>query len=148
MYLAPIPFFHFSILKKILFFVDNGQFSPRNWKKKYFSGVSWDIHSIGLTNRAIVSQKTSPWNTSMWKNMLAIIKTRGMVFCYQNCYDLMWKKNVLVIKKKNWNSRLKAKNLQKFWYHQNNLFKQCSERSEKCLVAEWFFNLFLEVSHI
>ena len=34
-----------------------------------------------------------------------------LVFCYQNCSDLLWKKIVLVIKKNFWNSRLKAENL-------------------------------------
>ena len=47
-----------------------------------------------------------------------------MVFCYQNCSDLLWEKNVLVIKKNFWNSRLKANNLQFFWDHLNNLFGQ------------------------
>ena len=32
----------------------------------------------------------------------------GTVFCYQNCSDLLWEKNVLVIEKNVWNSRLKA----------------------------------------
>ena len=39
-----------------------------------------------------------------------------LVFCYQNCSDLLWEKNVLVIEKNFWNSRL-ASNLQKFWDH-------------------------------
>ena len=38
-----------------------------------------------------------------------------MVFCYQNCSDLLYEKIVLVIEKNVWNSRLKAKNLQNFW---------------------------------
>ena len=38
-----------------------------------------------------------------------------LVFCYQNCSDLLWEKNVLVIEKNFWNSRLKAENLQIFW---------------------------------
>ena len=37
-----------------------------------------------------------------------------MVFCYQNCSDLLWEKIVLVIEKNFWNSRLKAENLQNF----------------------------------
>ena len=41
----------------------------------------------------------------------------GMVFCYQNCSDLLWEKFVLVIKKNFWNSRLKAENLTFFWDH-------------------------------
>ena len=40
-----------------------------------------------------------------------------IVFCYQNCSDLLWEKIVLVIEKNFWNSRLQAKNLQKFWDH-------------------------------
>jgi hypothetical protein len=40
-----------------------------------------------------------------------------LVFCYQNCSDLLWEKNVLVIEKNFWNTRLKAENLQIFWDH-------------------------------
>ena len=40
-----------------------------------------------------------------------------MVFCYQNCTDLLWERIVLVIEKNFWNSRLKAENLQNFWGH-------------------------------
>ena len=50
-----------------------------------------------------------------------------LVFCYQNCSDLLWEKIVLVI------TRTICSN---------------SERSEQFLVTECFFNLFLEVSHI
>ena len=47
------------------------------------------------------------------------VKVRGctLVFCYQNYSDLLWEKNVLVIKKNFWNSRLKVENLQNFWEH-------------------------------
>ena len=38
-------------------------------------------------------------------------KKEYMVFCYQNCSDLLWEKIVLVMKKNFWNSRLKADNL-------------------------------------
>jgi hypothetical protein len=42
-----------------------------------------------------------------------------MVFCHYNCSDLLWEKNVLVIKKNFWNSRLKASNMyQKFFLYQ------------------------------
>ena len=49
--------------------------------------------------------------------------TVDMVFCYQNCYDLLWEKNVLVIEKNIWNSRLKAENLKNFQDHPNNLLE-------------------------
>ena len=37
-----------------------------------------------------------------------------MVFCNQNCSDLLLEKNILVNEKNLWNSRLKAENLPKF----------------------------------
>ena len=52
-----------------------------------------------------------------------------MVFCYQNCSDLLREKIVLVIEKNFWNSRLKAENFQNFWDHLNNLFKQWKVRT-------------------
>ena len=52
-----------------------------------------------------------------------------MVFCYQNYSDLLWEKIALVIEKNFWNSRLKGKNLQVFWDHMNNLFKQWKVRT-------------------
>ena len=36
---------------------------------------------------------------------------KTMVFCYQNCSDILWEKVVLVIEKNFWDSRLKAENL-------------------------------------
>ena len=56
------------------------------------------------------------------------------------------KKNVLMIKKNVWNSRLKTENLQNFWDHWNNLFKQWKVRT--IFGNRMLFNLFLEVSHI
>ena len=53
---------------------------------------------------------------------------------------------ILVTEKNFWNSRLKAENLQNFWDHWNNLFKQWQVR--RILVTECFFILFLEVSPI
>ena len=53
----------------------------------------------------------------------------ALVFCYQNCSDLLWEKIVPVIEKTFWNSRLKAENLQNFWDHLNNLFKQWKVRT-------------------
>ena len=65
-----------------------------------------------------------------------------MVFCYQNCSDLLWEKIVLVIDKNFWNSRLKAENFKIFeitWTIYSN---------RQYLVTECFFSLFLEVSQI
>ena len=56
------------------------------------------------------------------------------------------KKIVLGIEKNFWNSRLKAENLQNFEI--TRTIYSNSERSEQFLVTEFFFNLFLKVSHI
>ena len=69
-----------------------------------------------------------------------------MVFCYQNCSDLLLEKIVLVIEKNFFNSRLKAENLQNFEI--TRIIYSNSERSGQFLVTGCFFNLFLKVSHI
>ena len=51
---------------------------------------------------------------ALGKRIQCLVK---LVFCYQNCSDLLWEKNILVIEKNFWNSRLKAENLQNFWEH-------------------------------
>ena len=98
--------------------------------------------------------------------------SQSMVFCYQNCHDLLWDKIVLVIKKTFWNSRLKAENLQNFWekivgiqkhagkvrksfeiggwrlrickiFEMTRTIYSNSEQSEQFLITECFLNLFL-----
>ena len=53
--------------------------------------------------------------------LFSLISLFTLVFCYQNCSDLLWEKIVIVIEKNFWKSRLKAENLkkklQKFWDH-------------------------------
>ena len=51
------------------------------------------------------------------------------------------RKIALVIKKKIWNSRLKAENLQNFWYHQNNLLERWKVRT--IFETKWFFQFVL-----
>ena len=64
-----------------------------------------------------------------------------MVFCYQNCFDLLWEKIVLVTENIFWNSRLKADNLQKFVT--TRTICSNSERSEQLqnafLTCSWRF---------
>ena len=67
-----------------------------------------------------------------------------MVFCYQNCSDLLWEKIVLVVEKNFWNSRLKAESFQKNCDHWNNLFKQW----EIIFGNRILFELVPQVSHI
>ena len=73
-------------------------------------------------------------------------KNLEMVFCCQNCSDLLWEKIVLVIQKtfeiQGWRPRIC-----KMFEITRTIYSN-SERSEQFLVTECFFNLFLEVSHI
>ena len=69
-----------------------------------------------------------------------------MVFCYQNCSALPWEKNVVVIEKQNWNSRLRPRICKKFEITRTICWK--SKRSEQFFVTECLFILFLEVSQI
>ena len=78
------------------------------------------------------------------KTNLACIQE--MVFCYQNCFYLLWEKIVLVMEKtfesRGWKPRI-LKN-----FEIPRTIYSNSGRSEQLLVTECFFNLFLEVAHI
>ena len=72
--------------------------------------------------------------------------TKGMVFCYQNCSDLLWERIILVTEKnfeiRGWRPRI-FKN-----FEITRAICSNSDRSEQFLVTECFLNLFLEVSQI
>ena len=66
------------------------------------------------------SSKRERWlcrKSWLWQQRSIFFLYLYLVFCYQNCSDLLWEKIVLVIEKNFWNSRLKVKNLQNFWNH-------------------------------
>ena len=94
----------------------------------------------------IFELRPRPWTIFSQYIVPALKNWEKLAFCYQNCFDLLWEKIVLVFEKKFWNSRLKAKNLQNFWGHLNNLFKQWKVRTIS--GNRMLFNFFLEVSHI
>ena len=57
------------------------------------------------------------WQDSKKGTIFPCLSKHELVFCYQNCSDLLWEKNALVIKKNFWNLRLKlkAQNFQKLF---------------------------------
>ena len=61
---------------------------------------------------------------------------KTLVFCYQNCSDLLWQKIVLEIEKNFWNSRLKPR-ICKIFEITRTIYSN-SERSEQCLETECF----------
>ena len=104
-------------------------FKGINWNSLYVEGVFhqnflmvglfWKDQKEKLKEKECrVVQNVQAWKLSC---LLHVEKEgeerRQMVFCYQNCSDLLWEKIVLVTKKSFWNSRLKAENLQNFWDH-------------------------------
>ena len=79
-----------------------------------------------------------------WSRIVSFSYKRNGSFLPKLFWPTVRKKIVLVIEKNIWNSRQKAKNLQKFW----DQICSNSDRSEQFLVTEWFLNLFLEVCQI
>ena len=80
---------------------------------------SWAFKRFSLVLIKSLRIKSLPSSLTLTKasSSNCQLEIRKMVFCYKNCPDLLWEKNVLVIEKNFWNSRLKAKNLPNFWDH-------------------------------
>ena len=86
-------------------------------------------------------------NKEKFPSLKNCVENEEMIFCYQNCSDLLWEKNCSSDRKKTfkirgWRPRI-FNNLEITRTIYSN-----SERSEQFLVTECFFNLFQEVSHI
>ena len=86
------------------------------------------LHKITILE--LSSEVVGLFQRNIWIVMLS------MVFCDQNCSDLLWEKTVLVIEKNIWNSRLKGKNC-KIFEITRTIYSN-SERSEQFLVTECF----------
>ena len=125
--------------------------------EKLLELLAMTFHDLGwLRGIVFFALKCSCFNSAVLFKKQSVIYWRAksscqavqmkMVFCYQNCSDLLWKKIVLVIEKKfeiqGWRPRI-CKN-----FEITRTIYSNSERSEELLVTECFFNLFLEVSHI
>ena len=136
-----IRYFQYKCLEieKVPYFIS--KFSLYRYKKCYFDvtksfyGGDWQIirkFTVQLSELSELSQKIPVlfWNifnpfrlsilsiaTKLLRISFLLLCTKcmslieEMVFCYQNCSDLLWEKIVLVIEKNIWNSRLKAENL-------------------------------------
>ena len=98
-------------LKSVYFLIFGSYFFSASIIAQYLLGLV--PHSVGCI---------------FWQIHLVLKERSDLVFCCQNCSDLLWETIVLVIEKNFWNSRLKAENLQKFWDHWNNLFKEWKVR--------------------
>ena len=87
--------YHATTVRRVFFIVLS------NWKTKKKSSLVDDVQGV-----IIFGQSSQMSGGVQWVEM---------VFCYQNCSDILREKIVLVIQKYFWNSRLKAKNSKKFW---------------------------------
>ena len=76
------------------------------------------------------------WATKCCKSRQVRFGLKEMVFCYQNCSDLLWEKIVLVIEKKIWGWRPRTC---KFFEITRTIYSN-SERSEIFLITECFFS--------
>ena len=94
----------------------------------------FDTHQQSLSLSFCQREDRDKWQKyfhikSQTKILFAFSFDVEMVFSYQNCSDLLREKIVLEFEKNFWYLRLKAKNLQKFWDHFKNLFKQWKFRT-------------------
>ena len=102
--------------------------------KKLFYGHFWRLdHSIMSARSAL------NWGTRCFS------PSAEMVFCYQNCSDLLWEKIVLVIERL-LKFKAEGREFEFFCDHLNNLFKQWKVRTIS--GNRMLFNLFLEISKI
>ena len=93
---------------RVVFLISSFKFKVQEkWLK-----LTGDGTQVNMTSVMEFLGRESTVSRVLLKNQFFI-----MVFCYQNSFDLLWEKIVLVIEKKFWNSRLKAENLQTFWDH-------------------------------
>ena len=101
-------------------------------KNHHLESLAINLNSKNSSN-GLGSKSSLDWSRWFW----------GLVFCYQNCSDLLWGKNVLVIVYNFWNSKFKAENLQNFGDHLNNLLKQWKVRTislKECFLTwSWRF---------
>ena len=84
-----------------------------------WGGGWWENWHCGGWHRNVMkwSRQAKNWKIHLEKDKPTSTGYEDLVFCYQNCTDLLWEKIVLVIEKKFWHSRLKAENLKFFWDH-------------------------------
>ena len=98
--------------------------------KGYFTSKL--VAQIGLFRKTA----SMVWTTAENKDFFRWCKT--MVFCYQNCSDLLWEK----LEFRGWRPWIC-----KIFEITRTIYSS-SERSEQFFVTDYFFNLFLEVSNI
>ena len=106
---------------------------PSQCHEKHWTSKLWHMGQDLLHSSSVASTRPNSWDfpdadgdrdmypLQMVYKKLCLLKL--LLFCNQNCSDLLWEKIVLVTEKNFWNSRLNAECLQKFLDHTNNLFK-------------------------
>ena len=90
-----------------------------NFSNEY---LFWFLFQLGLCNwekTVLFSFSTtySNWEKFVEKNIKSNCPNWWNGILLPKLFCLLWEKNVLVIEKNFWNSRLKAKNLPNFWDH-------------------------------
>ena len=100
----------------------------------HFLPIEWNANQV--LQSFLFFQSTKKKENRKRKYQTHFRKFRKMVLCYQNCSDLVWEKNVLVIEKtfeiRGWRLRT-CKFFEITWTIYSN-----SERSELILVTECF----------
>ena len=143
--MPPLGCIYYRLLK-VAFSESAIRFSSHFLKKNTFNKFAYLslVKYIGTHSKKmkvvlkIWTQSKHFW-TSRWNRYVSCILLSKLIWPIVG-------KNVFVIVKNFWNSRLKAEDLQKFWDHSNNSFKQWKVRT--ICETECLANLSLEVFQI
>jgi hypothetical protein len=92
-----------------------------------------DLIVYSKSCKTSLSTNSSNVFTNLFHEFFPRICCWKMVFCYQNCSDLLWEKKMF-----QWSRKT---SLEQF-------IQTVSESSEQFLITEYFFNTFLEVSYV
>ena len=128
-------FFHFSVLLPMYFyFIHSSDSFYSGWH--FVLPIETKMSGLGFQSTYVLVffayGQTKRDNLSETHRTRLLLR-QTLVFCYQNCSDLLWEK---------WRPRI-FKN-----FEITRTIYSNSERSEQFLVAECFFNFLLDVSHV
>ena len=104
-----------DIFTRIVLLVGRRSQCQSSWRKGVENSAKEVLNSV-RTSWLVLSHSAhcKSNNCKLQTKMVCNLCNSKMVFCYQDCSDLLWEKIVLVIENFFWNSRLKAENLHNF----------------------------------
>ena len=132
-----------NIFCHLILLLETRTCKPENTEEK-LKRLNICFDQCSLLEKVVIEPK---YGKSIYERIIIKKSTcEEMVFCYQNCSDLLWEK-LFYLSRKTFEIRGWRPRICKSFEITRTIYSH-SERSEQFLVTECFFNLFLEVSQI